>query len=228
MQTILLVEDEEEIREFEKDYLEKEGFKVLEAADGLRALSLFGSSSVDLVVLDLNLPEVNGIDVCKTIREESGIPIIMVTARTKEIDELIGLEVGADDYIKKPFSPRILIARIKTLLKRPQLQDTGTLVRRGDLEFDIPALKLKKGGHTIELTVIQYNILLTLAATPGRIFSRDELLDRGYDTSLPPDIFDRTIDAHIKNIRKVIEADTSRPEYILTVRGRGYKFNEDI
>ena len=228
MPTILLIEDDAEIRGIEKDYLVKEGYRILEARDGRQAHAVFGSEAVDLVVLDLNLPGLDGVQVCKAIRSSSGVPIIMLTARTKEIDELLGLEVGADDYIKKPFSPRILVARVKALLKRPELVAGGQELDIADLHFDIAKMTLTRGETRIDLTSIQFNILLTLAQHQGRIFSRDELLERGYDTALAPDIFDRTIDAHIKNIRKQIEVDTQKPRYIVTIRGRGYAFGASV
>lgn len=228
MKNILLVEDEREIREFEKDYLTKAKYSVIEAETGKEALELFQKKKCDLVVLDLNLPIIDGIEVCKRIRKLSGVPILMVTARTKEIDELIGLEVGADDYIKKPFSPKVLVARVKTLLKRPTWEGSKEILKYGNLEIDIPKQKVIKNGKELFFTTVQFSILVLLAQNKGKIYTRNELIDGGYDASLPPDIFDRTIDSHIKNIRKVLEDDSKEPRYILTIRGKGYKFNDKI
>ena len=150
----------------------------------------------------------------------------MVTARTKEIDELLGLEVGADDYIKKPFSPKVLVARAKALLKRPEYESGDSVIRVGDLEIDFEKQQIKKAGVEINLTTIQFNILTSLIKARGKVCSRNELLEGSYDTYDFPDIFDRTIDSHIKNLRKQIEDDTKNPKYILTVRGKGYKFGE--
>ena len=228
MEKILVVEDEREIREIERDYLEKEGYSVLEADNGEEALITFREESPDLVILDLNIPFKDGIEVCKSIREKSGVPIIMVTARTKEIDELLGLEVGADDYIKKPFSPNVLVARVKALLKRPDYSEKTGAIRIGDLEIDVEKQVMKRDGKIIELTTVQFNILTLLVTNRGKVFSRNELIEGSYDTYDFPDIFDRTIDSHIKNLRKQIEENSRKPKYILTVRGKGYKFNDDV
>jgi two-component system alkaline phosphatase synthesis response regulator PhoP len=150
----------------------------------------------------------------------------MVTARVEEIDEIIGLEVGADDYIKKPFSPAVFVARVKTLLKR--FSDEDPKIEIGDLEIDPEKMTVAKAGKKLKLTTTQFNILYTLASKPGKVFTRDEILDRAYDSSLPPDVLDRTVDAHIKAIRKLIEKDTKSPEFLLTVIGKGYKFNDDV
>lgn len=219
---ILIVEDESPIREVEAAYLKQSGYTTIEAENGIQALELFEKESPELVLLDLNIPEIDGVSVCKKIREKSNIPIIMVTARVEEIDELIGLESGADDYIKKPFSPTILVARVKSLLRR---------IGDKRLEFDSiiidpEKMEVKKAGKVINLTTTQFNILYTLARTPGKVFTRDEILDRAYNDSITPDVLDRTVDAHIKSIRKAIEDDTKMPKYVLTVIGKGYKFNE--
>jgi len=226
MGKILIVEDDSEIRQIEKDYLEKEGYVVVEAEDGDEALPVFRNENPDIVILDLNLPYKDGTEVCKELRNLSGVPIILVTARTKEADELIGLEVGADDYIKKPFSPRILVARVKALLKRPEYESGQSLLQIGDLEIDLEKQLVKKKGQSVNLTAVQFNILALIAKNTGRVFSRNELIEGSYDTYDFPDIFDRTIDSHIKNLRKQIEDDTKNPQYILTVRGKGYKFTD--
>lgn len=220
---ILVVEDESSIREVEVAYLKQSGYSVLEAEDGKQALQLMKDNSIDLVLLDLNLPKLDGIQVCKDIRQKSNVPIIMVTARVEEMDELIGLETGADDYIKKPFSPSILVARVRSMLKRIG----KNVIELSGLTIDPEKMLVFKSSEKIVLTTIQFNILYTLASNPGKVFSRDEILDRAYDDTFPPDILDRTVDAHIKTIRKRIEVDTSNPKYILTVIGKGYKFTEE-
>lgn len=219
---VLIVEDEAPIREVEVAYLKQSGYITLEAENGTKALELFEKENPDLVLLDLNIPEIDGVKVCKKIREKSNIPILMVTARVEEIDELIGLESGADDYIKKPFSPTILVARVKSLLRR--IGDKK--LEFGSIVIDPEKMEIRKGDRIINLTTTQFNILYTLAKSPGKVFTRDEILDRAYNDSIPPDVLDRTVDAHIKSIRKSIEDDTKTPKYILTVIGRGYKFQE--
>lgn len=226
MKKILLIEDDQEIRTIQKDYLLKQGYKVIEAQDGQKALDLFESGSYDLLVLDLNLPIIDGVSVCKKIRKKSQIPIIMVTARTSEIDEVRGLEVGADDYVTKPFSPRVLVARIKALLKRPTALGVTNIIKRGDIEVDLEKQTVKKNHKKLKLTNTQFNILVYLMKHPGKVFTREALINRAYDKVIPPDVFDRTIDSHIKNIRRKIEDDTKNPKYILTIRGKGYSFTE--
>jgi DNA-binding response OmpR family regulator len=219
---ILIVEDESTIREVEKAYLERAGYSVLEAEDGEKALDLFSHNKVDLVLLDLNLPKVDGINVCKQIRALSGVPIIMVTARVEEMDELIGLEIGADDYIKKPFSPSVLVARVQALLRRIG----EAALKIGDLEIDPEKMTVTRSGKLINLTTTQFNILYTLARTPGKVFTRDQIMEHAYNDPVERDVLDRTIDVHIKSIRKLLETDPKNPKYILTMIGKGYKFNE--
>jgi DNA-binding response OmpR family regulator len=221
---ILIVEDEETIREVEAAYLKQAGYLILEAEDGEKALEIVQDKQVDLVVLDVNLPKINGFDVCKRIREKSNVPIIMVTARIEEIDEMLGLNIGADDYVKKPFSPNVLVARVRTLLKRVG----GNALSIDELTIDPEKMIVTKGKKSVNLTTTQFNILYTLASHPGKVFTRDEILNKAYNEFLPPDILDRTVDAHIKSIRKVIEDDTRNPRYVLTVIGRGYKFNDKL
>ncbi|MCA9386736.1 response regulator transcription factor [Candidatus Dojkabacteria bacterium] len=221
---ILVVEDEDTIREVEKAYLSRAGFSVDEASDGKSALELFSKNKYDLIVLDLNLPEIDGINVCKEIRKLSQVPVIMVTARVEEIDEIIGLEIGADDYIKKPFSPSVLIARVQSILRR-----TGhEVIETGGLSIDPERMIIAIKGKEIELTTTQFNILYTLAKRPGKVFTRSEILDYAYDETLPNDVLDRTVDAHVKSIRKAIEPNPKKPKYLLTVIGKGYKFNDEL
>lgn len=221
--TILLVEDEADIRQIEKDYLAQAGYGVVEARDGEQALEVFTSRPVDLAILDLNLPVLDGLTVCRTIRRSSSIPILMVTAKTSEIDELAGLDVGADDYIKKPFSPKVMVARVKALLKRPQIQKDANIISLGDVTLNVDQHQVTKAGRPVALTATQFNMLAVMLQNPGKVFSREELMTKGYGRVLPPDIFDRTIDTHIKNIRKAIESHPDKPALIQTVRGYGYK-----
>lgn len=217
---ILIVEDEESIREIEKAYLKRAGYTVLEAEDGEKALSIFKQEKVDLVILDLNLPKLDGIEVCKRIRVTSQVPVIMVTARVEEMDELIGLEIGADDYLKKPFSPSILLARVSSLLRRT----AGNVIEIDDMRIDPQKMEVTMKDTVLKLTTTQFNILHLLASNPGRVFERDEILDKAYSDKLSSDILDRTIDAHIKSIRKLVEEDPTNPQRIVTIIGKGYKY----
>lgn len=221
MSNILIVEDEGTIREVIAAYLTRAGHATLEAADGEEALELFEKHKIDLVILDLNLPKLDGITVCKAIRAKSQVPIMMVTARIEEMDELIGLEIGADDYIKKPFSPNILVARAETLLRR--LGDTALHIH--GLEIDPSKMTVFKDGKELKLTTTQFNILYLLARNQGRVYTREEILERSTPDFLEKDVLWRTVDAHIKSIRKAIEDKPDSPRYILTVIGKGYKFN---
>lgn len=226
MSRILIIEDDPEIRKIEKDYLESNAFEVVVAAEGKAGLLMVDTQKPDLVILDLNLPKMDGLEVCKGIRKLSSIPIIMVTARTKEIDESIGFDLGADDYIKKPFSPKIMVARVKALLKRAGDVFGEEILNIKDLSFDVGNYALNQGEKTITLTKIQYDILIALAKNAGRVLKRDELLDKGYKEDFASEVFDRTIDAHIKNIRKALDDNPKDPKYITTIRGVGYKFLE--
>lgn len=222
---ILVVDDEPKIVRLARDYLEKGNFRVLPVHDGLSALAAARQEKPDLIVLDLNLPGMDGIDVCRVLRRESSVPIIMLTARVEETDRLIGLEVGADDYIVKPFSPRELVARVRAVLRRTQgeVQSTG-LIRLGALEIDLNGHHVTRDRETVKLTRIEFSLLATLAQHPGQTFSRAQLIQRlhGADDSG----FDRSIDAHIKNLRRKLEDDPADPRYIQTVYGIGYKFTE--
>lgn len=226
MSRILIIEDDPEIRKIEKDYLENNGFEVVVAAEGKAGLLMVDTQKPDLVILDLNLPKMDGLEVCKGIRKLSNIPIIMITARTKEFDESIGFDLGADDYIKKPFSPKIMVARVKALLKRAGDVFGEEILNIKDLTFDVANYTLTRGKESIALTKIQYDILIALAKNAGRVLKRDELLDKGYKEAFANEVFDRTIDAHIKNIRKALGDNPKDPKYISTIRGVGYKFYE--
>jgi two-component system alkaline phosphatase synthesis response regulator PhoP len=219
---ILVVDDEPKIVTIARDYLEASNFEVLSAFDGTTALALARHENPDLVVLDLNLPDLDGIDVCRVLRRESDVPIIMLTARVEETDRLIGLEVGADDYIVKPFSPRELVARVRTVLRRVQgnVQTSGVL-RVGNLEIDLNGYSVRQNGQRIEMTRTEFELLATLAEKPGQIFTREQLLTRLHGFSAQS--YERSIDAHIKNIRQKLDG-----EIILTVYGVGYKFGDEV
>ena len=197
------------------------------AADGVTALALARHERPDLIVLDLNLPGMDGLDVCRALRRESDVPIIMLTARVEETDRLIGLELGADDYVTKPFSPRELVARVRAVLRRVQggVHQPG-LVRAGDLEIDLHGHRVTRAGQQIHLTRTEFNLLATLAQHPGQTFTRAQLLDRLHGVAYEG--FDRSIDAHIKNLRRKLESDPVEPRYVLTVYGVGYKFTDEV
>ena len=222
--TVLIVEDELKITRLVRDYLEQAGFAVLEAADGQAALSMARAERPDMIVLDLSLPGLDGLDVTRRLRETSSVPIIMLTARTEESDRIVGLELGADDYVTKPFSPKELVARIRAVLRRADATvGAAEMVRAGPVTIDIPKRQVAVGDHDdVELTATEFDVLLVLARHPGRIFTRAQLLDRVHGVSF--ESYERSIDAHIKNIRRKIEADPRRPELVLTVYGVGYKF----
>jgi len=209
------------------DYLQAAGFRVVTAHDGKMALAQFRYERPDLVVLDLNLPAMDGIDVARTIRQERNTPIIMLTARVEEMDRILGLELGADDYVTKPFSPRELVARVRAVLRRISGDEpAASLIRAGNLVIDPDKRTLTRDGKAIDLTATEFDLLFVLARTPGRVFSRMELLDRVQGTSFEG--YERTIDVHVKNLRKKIESHPRHPRYILTVYGAGYRFAEGL
>jgi two-component system alkaline phosphatase synthesis response regulator PhoP len=224
---ILVVDDEPKIVKLARDYLEKAGFQVLTAGDGNTALAMARAEKPDLIVLDLMLPGMDGLDVCRAIRRESDVPIIMLTARAEETDQVTGLELGADDYITKPFSPRALVARVRAVLRRVGggVHQPG-IVRAGDLEIDLKGHRVQHAGEDVHLTRLEFNILAALAQHPGQTFTRAQLLDRLHGVAYEG--YDRSIDAHVKNLRRKLEADLSEPRYVLTVYGIGYKFNDEV
>jgi two-component system, OmpR family, alkaline phosphatase synthesis response regulator PhoP len=224
--TILLVDDEPRIARIARDYLEHAGYAVVTAGDGQQALELARAKPPSLVVLDLNLPGVDGLQVARLLRRDGDVPIIMLTARVEEADRITGLEIGADDYITKPFSPRELVARVKAVLRRTTAGAAeGDWVRLGDLTLDVARLKVTRGTTSIDLTPAEFQLLLALARQPGRILTRTQLLRAiGGESS---DVFDRAIDTHVKNIRRKLEPDPREPQYILTVYGVGYKFRDE-
>jgi two-component system alkaline phosphatase synthesis response regulator PhoP len=223
---ILVVDDEPKIVKQARDYLKKGSYRVVTAGDGKTAMAVARHERPDLVVLDLNLPGMDGLDVCRALRRESDVPIIMLTARVEETDRLIGLELGADDYITKPFSPRELVARVRAVLRRVQggVREPG-LIHAGDLEIDLNGHRVTRKGEPIRLTRTEFNLLATLAQHPGQTFSRAQLLDRLHGVAY--DGFDRSVDAHIKNLRRKLEVDPVEPLYVLTVYGIGYKFTDE-
>jgi DNA-binding response OmpR family regulator len=223
--TLLIIEDEPELVRVLRSYLEQAGFSVLAALRGDTGLTTWEDRHPDLVILDLNLPGMDGLDVARHIRrtERGHTPIIMLTARADEVDQLIGLELGADDYIPKPFSPRIVVARVRALLRRIEAPAPGAqALRVADLEIDPDAHTLTRAGKVIELTPTEFSLLTTLAGQPGRVFSRLQLLEAAQGVAYEG--YERTIDAHIKNLRAKIEADSRKPKYIETVFGIGYRF----
>lgn len=225
MKQILVVDDEPRIAQICRDYLERAGFAVVVAGNGADAVTLARAKQPDLIVLDLGLPKMDGLDVTRAIRSHSNVPIIMLTARVDEGDRVAGLELGADDYITKPFSPRELVARIRAVFRRAELGTTrGEVVRAGGITLDIPRMQVRVGRRAVELTSTEFALLVMLMRQPGRIFTRGQLLDalRGVDA----DAYDRAIDAHIKNLRRKIEPDAKAPRYVLTVYGVGYRFAE--
>jgi two-component system alkaline phosphatase synthesis response regulator PhoP len=226
MRTILVVDDEPKIVQIARDYLERAGFRVMTAGDGRSVLPMVRHQKPDLIVLDLALPEMDGLDVARALRKESEIPVIMLTARADESDRLIGLELGADDYVVKPFSPRELVARVRAVLRRWDGARAGTdVVRAGDLTLDVPRMQASLGDRKLALTPTEFQLLAVMARQPGRIFTRGQLLEAVHGVAV--ESYERAIDSHIKNIRRKIEPDPRRPRYVLAVHGIGYKFAEE-
>jgi DNA-binding response OmpR family regulator len=222
--TILLVDDEDAVQKLLAFPLERDGFRVVQARDGEEALARFAEERVDLVVLDLMLPKLDGLEVCKRLRSSSSVPIIMLTARDDELDKVLGLELGADDYITKPFSIREFRSRVRALLRRaaiPATVEEETLERDG-LRIDLGRRDVEVAGRAVQLTYVEFELLRTVASSPGRVFTREMLLQAlwgGSDYREP-----RTIDVHVRHLREKLEDDPSEPEFILTVRGVGYRF----
>lgn len=223
MSTILIIEDEPELVKVLRSYLEQAGFTVLSALRGDTGLSTWEQRHPDLVILDLNLPGMDGLDVARAIRRKADTPILMLTARVEETDQLIGLELGADDYLPKPFSPRVVVARVRALLRRAGgFNVPASSLHAGDLEIDLDAHRLTRAGELIDLTPTEFNLLSTLASHPGRVFSRLQLLEASQGVAYEG--YERTVDAHIKNLRAKLEPDPKNPRYIETVFGLGYRF----
>ena len=227
--TILVVEDEPTLRETLAENLELEGFRVVVAADGREALDRFRQMQPDLVVLDVMLPELSGIEVCREIRRESGVPILMLTARGSELDKVVGLELGADDYVTKPFGLRELLARIRALLRRSERQADGALpplIEVGSVEIDLAGHQILRDGRGLPIKPKAFELLAFLVQHPGQVFTRDQLLERvwGYDYAGET----RTVDVHVHWLRSQIEADPASPSYLHTVRGVGYVFRRPM
>ena len=219
---VLVVDDDVKTVELVKLYLERDGYQVLTAYDGIEALRLARESSPDLIVLDLMLPDIDGLDVCRVLRNESDVPIIMLTARTTDQDKLTGLGLGADDYVTKPFSPKVLVARIWAVLRRLPGERGPEEIKHGELSMNFTKHEALFAGKPLDLTSVEFKLLGVLAKEPGRVFSRANLIEEalGYDF----EGFDRTIDVHILNLRRKLEPDPSHPRSIKTVYGIGYKF----
>ncbi len=223
---ILVVDDEPRLTNLVRGYLEGEGYGVVTAANGRDALFAARDHKPDLIVLDLMMPEMDGWEFLRLHRQERNTPIIMLTARVDDVDKIAGLEMGADDYLAKPFSPRELVARVRAVLRRASVApDEPEQLRSGDLVLDVDGRSLTKQGELIELTPMEFELLATLMRSPGRAFSRLELLERSQGYAY--DGYERTVDVHIKNLRKKIEPDTTKPRYVLTVFGVGYRFNPE-
>jgi DNA-binding response OmpR family regulator len=226
--TILLVDDEEAVQKLLAYPLERDGFRVLQARDGEEALRQFAGDRVDLVVLDVMLPKLDGLEVCKRLRSESAVPIIMLTARGDELDKVLGLELGADDYITKPFSIREFRSRVRALLRRagtPRVDDRDEETIEADgLQIDVSRRVVEVAGEPVQLTYVEFELLRILASNPGRVYTREMLLQTlwgGSDYREP-----RTIDVHVRHLREKLERDPREPEFILTVRGVGYRFRD--
>jgi DNA-binding response OmpR family regulator len=239
MKTILVVDDEPKIVQLARDYLEHAGFAVVTAGDGRAALEAIASDSPDLIVLDLGLPEMDGLEVTRRVRRDGEIPIVMLTARDDELDKLLGLELGADDYITKPFSPRELVARVRAVLRRTdptaasagssRSNVTGTsegeILRAADITVDIDRMRVEVGGRPVDLTPTEFQLLVALIRRPGRILTRSQLLDAVHGVAF--ESYERAIDTHVKNLRRKLEPDPRVPRYVLTVHGVGYRFADD-
>ncbi len=223
---ILIVEDDHNTSKLVATYLEREGFTTISACDGEEALRLARSHAPGFVILDVMLPKVDGWDICRQLRKFSDVPILMLTAREEEIDRIMGLSLGADDYVVKPFSPRELVERVKAILRRarPPIREEKRVLRAGNLVLDLDKHKVSVDGLPVNLTSSEYKLLEALMSSPGRLFSRNDLLERFYEHGEV--VVDRVIDVHIGKLRQKIETDPANPQRILTVRGFGYRFAE--
>jgi len=227
MKRVLVVEDEMKIARLVRDYLEHAGFEVTVTGDGEAALASVRGSRPDLVVLDLGLPGRDGLDVARELRRTSRVPIVMLTARGDELDRVLGLELGADDYVVKPFSPKELVARVRAVLRRTSAtrEERDEILRAADVEVDIARMRVTVGGRPVELTPTEFQLVATMTREPGRVFTRGQLLDAVHGVAF--ESYERAIDAHVKNIRRKIEPIHGKPRYLLTVHGVGYRFADD-
>lgn len=219
MQRILIVEDELKIARLVRDYLEASGYETVTVPDGPSAIARARQDRPDLIVLDLGLPGVDGLDVTRALRRTSNVPIVMLTARADEADRIVGLELGADDYVVKPFSPKELVARVRAVLRRVEAGSVPELIRVGDLTIDVARRQVETSRGVANLTASEFDILLVLAREPGRVFTRPQILDQLHGVAFES----RAVDAHVKNIRKKIEADPRHPTRLETVYGVGYR-----
>jgi DNA-binding response OmpR family regulator len=224
MARVLVVDDEPRIVQLVRDYLERAGFAVSVARSGPEALMRARQDWPDLIVLDLGLPGLDGLEVTRRLRRDSGVPIIMLTARDDETDKVVGLELGADDYVTKPFSPRELIARVRAVLRRHAGDPGADVLRAGDVVLDVPRLRVEVAGRPVSLTATEFQLLTALARQPGRVFTRSQLLDAVQGDAL--ESYERAIDAHVKNIRRKLEPEPRSPRYLLTVYGVGYRLTD--
>jgi two-component system alkaline phosphatase synthesis response regulator PhoP len=224
MHRILVVDDEPRITRLVSDYLERAGFAVTVARDGSEAIRRARTEAPDLIVLDLGLPGIDGLDVTRSLRHDTAIPIIMLTARDDEADRIVGLELGADDYVTKPFSPRELVARVRAVLRRREPRD-AEILRAGGIEIDVPRMRVTADGRAVELTATEFALLAAMVREPGRVFTRGQLLDAIHGVAF--ESYERAIDAHVKNVRRKIGDDPRSPRHLLTVYGVGYRVAED-
>ena len=225
MKTILVVEDEPQIARLIRDYLEGAGFAVVVAGDGETALRQAGAARPDLIVLDLGLPRRDGLDVARELRRAGDTPIIVVTARGEETDRIVGLELGADDYVVKPFSPKELVARVRAVLRRTEARrEPAEVIRVAGVEIDVARMRVTVDGRPVDLTATEFQLLAALAREPGRVFTRGQLLDAVHGVAF--ESYERAIDAHVKNIRRKLEPSPGSPRYVQTVYGVGYRFAE--
>jgi DNA-binding response OmpR family regulator len=227
MKSILVVDDEPKITELVRDYLIRSGYTVWTAGDGRSALETARGKKPDLILIDLGLPDMDGLDVTRTLRKESAVPVIVLTARDEETDKILGLELGADDYITKPFSPKELVARVRAVLRRTEASQEsarGDVLQAGDLRIDLARHQVLAGGREVDLTATEFQLLATMARQPGRVFTRAQLLDAIHGISF--ETFERAIDSHVKNLRHKIESDPRQPRRLLMVYGVGYKLSD--
>jgi len=225
MATVLVVDDEPRIARLVADYLQQAGFRVVEAGDGNKALEEFRQHQPDLIVLDLGLPGLDGLDVIRKIRTSSDVPIIILSARADETDRVVGLELGADDYVVKPFGGRELVARVRALLRRVEAVGADDVHHAGSVTVDIPKMRVLVDDAEVDLTPTEFHLLATMISQPGRVFTRGQLLDAVHGVSF--ESYERAVDAHVKNIRRKLGSKPGRPHYVLTVHGVGYKFADD-
>jgi len=222
MRTILVVDDELKITRLVRDYLEQAGFVVASASDGKGAIAAARQLKPDLIVLDLGLPGLDELDVIRALRTNSSVPVVVVTARADEADRIVGLELGADDYLVKPFSPKELVARVRAVLRRTEAAGVGAeVIRVGNVTVDVPRREVRRGDINVDLTSTEFDLLRTMARQPGRVFTRGQLLEAIHGVAF--DSYERAIDAHVKNIRRKLEPEPQRPRFLLTVHGVGYK-----